>query len=198
MNFLIGTTTIEGLDTSKILFVLGGAFEELYEYEKARKKIIGFTSDEDAGNSIIETSTIRDNMLRCGVQKEFLGRIDSIIRLKKLTELELKCILLHPNHGIIAKKRKEYKLMGLDLEFSKDLIQEIIKMALDEDLGARGVSSIIESILQNYDFYMLKHGEKYNYMYLDLEVLEGGLPQFASSREDFIDGQKHFVASAQK
>ncbi len=157
---------------------------------------LGFNLNDDSGNSIIETSKLRDNMLMCGVQRELLGRIDSIVRIEKLTEIELKCILLHPQHGLMAKKRKEYRMMGLDFEFSQELIQKTIEIALDEDLGARSLSSVLENIMKNFDFYMLEQGK--NYMYLDVGVLDGELPQFYPSREDFIDGQKHFVASAQK
>lgn len=181
MNMISGTI-IDGVDTSKILFVLGGAFCELDNIEKEKqKKLIGFSCSENSGLSLIKEASLRDNLILMGAQREFLGRIRSIVRLPKLNELQLKCILLHPYNGYIAEKKKIFKKCGLDFDFSPKLVNKLVETAVEENLGARSVKNIVDVVLGAYDYYMLE--QKYTYMYLDDSVLEGKSPIFEKSIE---------------
>ena len=182
MNMLSGTI-IDGVDTSKILFVLGGAFYMLDNIEKENiKKSIGFSYNDNSQVSLVKEASLRDNLISMGAQREFLGRVRSIVRLPKLNELQLKCVLLHPYNGYIAEKKNVFKKCGLDFDFSPKLVNKLVEMAVEEDLGARSVKNMVDVVLKTYDYYMLE--ENYTYMYLDDSVLDGKSPYFEKSKKE--------------
>ena len=85
--------------------------------------------------------------MEIGFQREFLGRITKIVRLKALNRTELKAILLHPSRGEISKLKKEYASDGIELEIKDDAVDQILDAVVSENLGARSVSNILEQLL---------------------------------------------------
>lgn len=176
MNALEGRTIV-GLDTSKLLFVLGGAFYQLEEIEKSQKKRqLGFSTCESEKTTIVSESKLRDNLIIMGTQIEFLGRISHIIRLNGLDDNQLKAVLLHPQRGVLAKKKKEFESEGLSFEIAPEVIDWIVHEIIRENLGARSVLNVVENLLGNYEFEMIESGA--THMKIHRGVVYGELPYF--------------------
>lgn len=166
---------IYGVPTKNILFVLAGAFYQIdEEVLKVSKHIsIGFSTDKAKEDEIVrnESETVRDKLIKAGMQREFLGRINIIIRLKKLSEKELKTLILHPTRGEIAKVKKDFLTDGIDLDFTTDSINFLVKLAQEEDSGGRAVSNVLEQLLTDAKYMCFKNN--YNKIIIDKETIEG-------------------------
>lgn len=167
--------TIAGVPTKNILFVFSGAFHQLDELNKkeVRHNPIGFIATDTKEECVaIAKDTLRNDLLEVGFQREFLGRINQIVKLNALTEKELKAILLHPSRGVISKLKQSYASDGIDLVIEGDAIDGIIKAVVSENLGARSVSNIVETILNGAWFHCIANN--LNQIVVDKEVIRGG------------------------
>ena len=141
------------VDTTNILFICGGAFAGL-------DKII---SQRDKGSSIgfgAEVKTVADkkvgewmkglepeDLLKYGLIPEFIGRLPITATLEDLDEKSLIKILIEPKNSLIKQYQELFKLEGVKLTFKDVGVKEIAKKAIRKKTGARGLRSIIESIL---------------------------------------------------
>ncbi|QZZ04594.1 ATP-dependent Clp protease ATP-binding subunit ClpX [Staphylococcus arlettae] len=139
------------IDTSNILFVLGGAFDGIDEVIKRRlgEKVIGFASseaskyDEDA---ILEQ--IRPEDLQAyGLIPEFIGRVPIVANLETLDVEALKNILTQPKNALVKQYVKMLELDDVELEFTDEALAAISNKAIQRKTGARGLRSIIEEAL---------------------------------------------------
>ncbi|WP_125767771.1 ATP-dependent Clp protease ATP-binding subunit ClpX [Companilactobacillus furfuricola] len=140
------------IDTTNILFVVGGAFDGIETIVKNRlgDKTIGFGAEQqesiDEQKSLMQ-QIIPEDLMKFGIIPEFIGRIPIVTALDKLTEDDLVNILTKPKNALI----KQYKeLMGIDdvdLEFTAGALQEIAKMSIERNTGARGLRSIVEETM---------------------------------------------------
>ena len=180
LSAIAGTAVISGVNTKNILFILGGAFGHLEEIEKEKKTSFGFGTQENIWGKAND-ATLRENLISYGAQKEFLGRISSIVRMNRLSQEDLKKILLHEETGVLKLKMQEYKRDGLELEFQDEVIDMIAELIYKENLGARSAVNIIETLLGNYDFEMLMKG--YDKMIVHPGMLKGEEPLFTQKEE---------------
>lgn len=139
------------LDTSNILFIVGGAFDGIEEIVKNRmgEKVIGFGSNTkkfDENQSIMQ-QIIPEDLLKFGLIPEFIGRLPVMAALEKLTESDLVHILTEPKNSLVKQYKKLFALDEVELEFEDKALQEIAKKAIERNTGARGLRSIIESIM---------------------------------------------------
>lgn len=173
MQILDGET-IAGVPTNNILFVFSGAFHQLDERKaEAKCKSIGFNSafDENPVSSLCKDS-LRNDLIEIGFRREFLGRINQIIKIDALNEMELKAILLHPTRGIIAQKKQQYASDGIELIVENDAIDTMISAVMEENLGARSVSNIVEKLLNGAWFNCIAND--YNQIIVDAaSVMDG-------------------------
>ena len=139
------------IDTTNILFVLGGAFDGIDEVIKRRlgEKVIGFSSseaskyDEDA---ILEQ--IRPEDLQAyGLIPEFIGRVPIVANLETLDVDALKNILTQPKNALVKQYTKMLELDDVTLEFTDEALSAISNKAIERKTGARGLRSIIEEAL---------------------------------------------------
>ncbi len=136
------------IDTSHILFILGGAFEGLEGIIKQRtgNKSLGFggspkTITNDTALTVLET----EDLNKFGLIPEFIGRIPVIAQLDKLNQETLVQILTEPKNAITKQYRKLLEMEGVELTFTDDALVAIAEDALARKTGARGLRSIIES-----------------------------------------------------
>lgn len=146
------------VDTSKILFIVGGAFPGLEKIIKKRKKIaskakIGFvdgdvqkTADEIKYNEIIDEVSPED-LKKFGIIPELLGRLPIITPLHELTEDQLCQILTEPKNALVRQYKEIFKYDDTDLVFEKDALKLIAARAIKNGTGARGLRAIMESLL---------------------------------------------------
>ncbi len=180
---LLDGGTIEGVPVDDILFVFTGAFSRLFEEENKKEQVrqIGFMAQNDRKDPASENNTIRDQLIDIGFQREFLGRINHVVRLNELTKYELKAILLHPQIGEIAKITKEYRDDGIEVEVKENAIDEIIKRIIEEKLGARSVKNIMTSIMEGVWFKCMEKG--YDLVIIDKNTIMTGKVNYISTKE---------------
>ena len=146
------------IDTSNILFICGGAFEGLDNIIKDRigKKSIGFGASIESKKDINRTEILKQmlpqDLLKFGMIPEFVGRLPIVATLDALTKEALVDILTKPKNSLIKQYTKLVELDGVELEFEPEAIQAIVDQAIERNTGARGLRSIIESIMRDIMF----------------------------------------------
>ncbi|HET7173821.1 MAG TPA: ATP-dependent Clp protease ATP-binding subunit ClpX [Nocardioidaceae bacterium] len=143
------------IDTTNILFIVGGAFaglEHIIE-QRAGKKTLGFTAelpataDHDVDQLFAEVRP--EDLLKFGLIPEFVGRLPVIATVDKLQEADLMCILTEPRNALTKQYQKLFELDNVDLEFTDDAIEAIAEQAMLRGTGARGLRAILEEVLLN-------------------------------------------------
>ncbi len=148
-----GETTVQ-LDTSKILFICGGAFDGL-------NKIIGSRTSARAGigfGAVVSDKKEREDrdnlpdvqssdLVKFGIIPELIGRLPIVTTLEPLDEKALVKILTEPKNAIVKQYAAMLEMDGIKLNITKDGLNAIAKMAVERKTGARGLRSILEKIL---------------------------------------------------
>jgi len=140
------------VDTSNILFIVGGAFDgvERIISQRTGKKSLGFGNNivpmaERVDNPLAQLET--EDLLRFGMIPEFIGRLPVVSCLDPLTESSLVEILTRPKNALIKQYQTLLSMEGVDLTFTDEALSAIAKKALEKRTGARGLRSIIESCM---------------------------------------------------
>lgn len=147
------------VDTSNILFVAGGAFDGIQRHiaKRLNTKSVGFHSTkerEDHDSSNFLKFLAPQDLKTFGLIPELIGRIPVLTHLNPLTEESLKQILTEPKNAIIKQYTKLLELDKVKLDFTEEALNFVVQKALEYKLGARGLRSIIETILTDAMFEM--------------------------------------------
>jgi ATP-dependent Clp protease ATP-binding subunit ClpX len=137
------------IDTTNILFILGGAFEGLDRVIKQRtgKKSLGFgtmLAEQDVDDTKILSLIESEDIMKFGMIPEFIGRIPVIATLEELDESALIQVLTQPKNALVKQYQHLFSLEGTRLSFTDEALQAIAHKALERKTGARGLRSIIE------------------------------------------------------
>lgn len=137
------------VDTSNILFIIGGAFDGLERIIRGRvgKRQLGFGQAEAIAEQSIETTFYEmetEDLLKFGMIPEFIGRVPIVAPLDGLDKESLVKILTAPKNALVKQFKSLFDMDGVDLQFTEDALEEIAQLALDRKTGARGLRSIIE------------------------------------------------------
>lgn len=142
------------VDTSKILFICGGAFSGLERIirDRSDKSSIGFKSEvhsaqDRKAHAEVMKSVEPEDLIKYGLIPEFIGRLPVIAILDELDEASLVQILEEPKNALTKQYAQLFKLDGVDVEFRKDALKAVAHQAMDRRTGARGLRSILESVL---------------------------------------------------
>ena len=139
------------IDTTNILFILGGAFDGIDEVIKRRlgEKVIGFASNEaDKYDEEALLAQIRPEDLQAyGLIPEFIGRVPIVANLETLDVEALKNILTQPKNALVKQYTKTLALDNVELEFTEEALAAVSEKAIERKTGARGLRSIIEESL---------------------------------------------------
>jgi ATP-dependent Clp protease ATP-binding subunit ClpX len=143
------------VDTSKILFICGGAFsglEEIVERRIAKKTSIGFSGKvknktEKQTTTELLDQVEPDDLVRFGLIPEIIGRLSVHVNLEELDEKALIEILTKPKNAIIKQFEEYFNMEGVKLTVQKPALSEIAKLAIKHKTGARGLRSILENLL---------------------------------------------------
>ncbi|MEO1782164.1 ATP-dependent Clp protease ATP-binding subunit ClpX [Enterococcus diestrammenae] len=144
------------IDTTNILFIVGGAFDGIETIVKNRmgEKTIGFGTDNKKfaeGESIMQ-HIIPEDLLKFGLIPEFIGRLPVMAALDKLTNDDLVRILTEPKNALVKQYKKLLSLDETELEFEPAALKAIADKAIERNTGARGLRSIIEDIMMDIMF----------------------------------------------
>ncbi|WP_147125247.1 ATP-dependent Clp protease ATP-binding subunit ClpX [Shimia ponticola] len=141
------------VDTTNILFIVGGAFAGLDKIiaQRGKGKAIGFGADvrdnDDRGTGELFTELEPEDLLKFGLIPEFVGRLPVIATLEDLDEDALITILTQPKNALVKQYQRLFELEDTKLTFTDDALQAIAKKAIERKTGARGLRSILEGIL---------------------------------------------------
>ena len=144
------------VNTRNILFICGGAFDGLEKIVEARlgKRQIGFTGEEleKTDDDNIMRWVEPEDLQRYGLIPELVGRLPVCVHLEELDERSLERILEEPKNALVKQYQKMFELEGVGLTFDRKAIKAISRKALERGTGARGLRSIIESIMRDLMF----------------------------------------------
>lgn len=140
------------VDTKNILFICGGAFDGIERKIAARlnTQVVGF------GHDAVRKKQQRENLMRYvmpqdlksfGLIPEIIGRLPILTSLDPLDKEALRRILVEPKNAIIRQYKRMFELDGVELEFTDDALDLIVTKAVEYKLGARGLRSIVETIM---------------------------------------------------
>ncbi|MBO6485892.1 MAG: ATP-dependent Clp protease ATP-binding subunit ClpX [Pelagibacteraceae bacterium] len=141
------------VDTTNILFVCGGAFAGLDKIidSRGRGTSIGFgakvRSNEERTLSDLIKKLEPEDLIKYGLIPEFVGRMPVIATLQDLNEKSLIRILKEPKNSLLKQYKRLFEFENVKLEFREDALSEIAKKAINKKTGARGLRSILESML---------------------------------------------------
>ncbi len=141
------------LDTTNILFICGGAFDGLDKIIKNRigSKVMGFGADikksQDKAVGEVLREVLPQDLLNYGLIPEFIGRLPVVVTLDALAQEDLVRILTEPRNALIKQYIKFFELDDVELEFTEEALQEIAKLAIKRNIGARGLRSIVEKAI---------------------------------------------------
>jgi ATP-dependent Clp protease ATP-binding subunit ClpX len=180
------------VDTTNILFIVGGAFAGLEKIIASRGKdtAIGFGADvrspDDRKTGEVLKGVEPEDLLKFGLIPEFVGRLPVIATLTDLDEPALIEILTRPKNALIKQYERLFEMEGVGLTFSEDALNVIARKAIARKTGARGLRSILEGILLDTMFELpgLSGVEE---VVINGEVVEGNaapLHIYAEKRED--------------
>ncbi|WP_439444335.1 ATP-dependent protease ATP-binding subunit ClpX [Listeria aquatica] len=144
------------IDTSNILFIVGGAFDGIEQIVKNRmgEKVIGFGTENEVLNEdeTYLSKVVPEDLLKFGLIPEFIGRLPVIATLEQLDEETLISILTQPKNALVKQYQKMLELDDVELEFTDGALLEIAREAIHRKTGARGLRSIIERIMLDVMF----------------------------------------------
>ena len=147
------------VDTTNILFVVGGTFVGMEEIIKKRlgKKSIGFGSIEKTQEDWILENVTEDDLVEFGLIPELIGRLPVITPLRGLDEDALVKVLTEPKDAIIKQYKKLFRYDNVDLQFTDGAIKEIAKIAVKKGTGARGLRSVVEKFMNQIMYEISDH-----------------------------------------
>jgi ATP-dependent Clp protease ATP-binding subunit ClpX len=141
------------IDTTNILFIVGGAFAGLEHLVEQRigKKTLGFGSilptQQERDSDRIFAEVMPEDLLKFGLIPEFVGRLPVIATVDKLNQEALVQILTEPRNALVKQYQRLFELDGVELEFTADAIESVADLAMIRGTGARGLRAIIEEVL---------------------------------------------------
>ena len=166
------------IDTTNILFILGGAFVGLPDIiaERVGKTSIGFGSDmpesKRAADAELLTQVLPEDLHKFGMIPEFVGRIPVVTALKELSEEDLVRVLTEPKNALVKQYTVMFKYEDSDLVFEDDALTAIAERAIEHQTGARGLRSICEKALMDV-MYELPEYEGHTRIVIRRSDIEG-------------------------
>ena len=145
------------VDTKNILFICGGAFDGIEKKiaQRLNTHTVGYNSVQNAmrldPNNLMQYIVPQD-LKSFGLIPEIIGRLPVLTYLQKLDREALRRILVEPKNSIIKQNAKLLEMDGIKLTFAPDALEYIVDKAVDYKLGARGLRSIVESIMRDAMF----------------------------------------------
>ena len=142
------------MDTTNILFIVGGAFDGIEQIVKSRlgKKTIGFGAENEVNKVDADDWTrhlTTADLVKFGMIPEFIGRIPIITTLDKLDNKDLVRVLTEPKNALVKQYKKLLSLDGVELKFTDGALKAIADLAIQRNMGARGLRTIIENSIMD-------------------------------------------------
>jgi ATP-dependent Clp protease ATP-binding subunit ClpX len=172
------------IDTKNILFICGGAFDGIERLiaNRVNRQTIGFSSADEQSieqDSLLKYITPTD-IRNFGLIPELIGRFPVLTYLEPLKEADLKRILTEPKNALVKQYTKLFDIDGVKLELDQEVLDFIVKKAMEFGLGARGLRSICEAILTDAMFELPSSTKKSLSVNLDYATQQFGKSKIAT------------------
>ena len=141
------------IDTTNVLFIVGGAFAGLEKVieQRTSKQGIGFAGEIRGKAEIAEANAFAEvmpeDLLKFGMIPEFIGRLPVITTVSNLDREALVSILTQPKNALVKQYQRMFEIDGVELEFSEDALEAVADQAILRGTGARGLRAIMEEVL---------------------------------------------------
>ncbi|WP_414739371.1 ATP-dependent Clp protease ATP-binding subunit ClpX [Macrococcoides canis] len=179
------------IDTTNILFILGGAFDGIDEVIKRRlgEKVIGFTGIKEQG---IDEATLLsqikpEDLQSYGLIPEFIGRIPVVANLEQLDVDALKNILTEPKNALVKQFKKMLEIDDVSLEFTDEALTAISELAIERKTGARGLRSIIEESMLEVMFSVPSRTDVKKVIITKETIKDGASPELYNAEDELIN-----------
>ncbi|MBS3956790.1 MAG: ATP-dependent Clp protease ATP-binding subunit ClpX [Clostridiales bacterium] len=169
------------IDTTNVLFILGGAFVGLDKIvaDRVGKRGLGFGAElahsSETGAGELLGQVLPEDLHKYGLIPEFVGRLPVLASVDDLTEDDLVSILTEPKNALVKQYRRLFELEGVTLEFTGDALRAIARQAITHGTGARGLRSILEGILLD-TMYDLPDADDIQGVIVTQEAVDGTAP----------------------
>ncbi len=167
------------VDTSNILFICGGAFAGLDRIirDRSEKGGIGFGAEVKSKSSEVNVGeTLKgletEDLVRFGLIPEFVGRLPVVATLNELDAPALMAILSEPKNALVKQYKRLFEMEGVDIDFREEALRAVAKKAMERKTGARGLRSIMESVLLD-TMYRIPSEEGVVKVVVDESVISG-------------------------
>jgi ATP-dependent Clp protease ATP-binding subunit ClpX len=171
------------INTTNILFICAGAFPDLKDIIKNRAdtNTIGFNSEAKKPIDLYENGVTTEDLETYGFMSEFLGRIPIRTVLEDLDINQLRLILTKPEDSLVTQYTEIFSMDGIKLEFSSTGLEEIAKQAYELQTGARGLKTILEKVLFDYQY---EYGGNELYITKDIVLEKLGIKKASDIQVD--------------
>jgi ATP-dependent Clp protease ATP-binding subunit ClpX len=162
-------------ETKNLIIIFMGAFSGLDKIRNKRlnRKKLGFISKDDCGNEDVEQAKfLKQDLVKYGMPEEFVGRIDTIIEMNKLTKNDLALILKKSKLSIFRRYQQELRDMGITLSYKGELFNLIAEASLELDTGARELSNTVNHMFENILYDIFSNPGKYTKCTLYLDIVK--------------------------
>lgn len=167
------------VDTSKILFICGGAFAGLDKVilDRSEKSSIGFgasVKSKEVQKAVGETlkNVETEDLVKYGLIPEFVGRLPVVATLNELDEDALMQILTEPKNSLTKQYHKLFEMEGVDIDFREDALRAVARKSMERKTGARGLRSILENVLLD-TMYHIPSEANVSKVVIDESVING-------------------------
>ena len=177
------------VDTSNILFIVGGAFEGVEKVISGRlgKKSLGFGTVQEESKQVAPEQILQqlepEDLLRFGMIPEFIGRFPIITSLCPLSEKDLITILTEPKNALVKQYTKLFELDSVALNFTEGALSEIARMTMERRTGARGLRAIIEQAMLDIMFEIPGNKDIQEILITEDTIKTGKAPVIVKNKE---------------
>ncbi|QQB06316.1 ATP-dependent Clp protease ATP-binding subunit ClpX [Macrococcoides caseolyticum] len=179
------------IDTTNILFILGGAFDGIDEVIKRRlgEKVIGFTGIKEQGldEATLLSQIKPEDLQSYGLIPEFIGRIPVVANLEQLDVDALKNILTQPKNALVKQYKKMLEIDDVTLDFTDEALTAISELAIERKTGARGLRSIIEESMLEVMFSVPSRTDVKKVIITKETIEDGTSPELYNTEDELIN-----------
>jgi len=178
------------IDTTNVLFIVGGAFAGLDKIIEARagKAGVGFNATlqtaEDKNRKDIFADVMPEDLLKFGMIPEFIGRLPVLTSVENLDKEALMQILTEPKNALVKQYAKLFELDSVELEFTPESLDAIADLALLRGTGARGLRAIMESVLLGVMYEVPSRSDIAKVIVTPESITDGATPTFVQRTGD--------------
>lgn len=162
-------------DTRNLIIIFLGAFSglEKIQSERLNTNCMGFQNigDSELKKQSKEKKVLKQDLIKYGMLEEFVGRVDTIIEMNKLTQEDLSLILRKSKLSIFRKYQNEFRKRGIQLSYHGELFNKIASSSLTLDTGARELSNTVNYIFENVMYDIFSSTKKYKKCILDTDII---------------------------